>query len=77
MRLRPRIAGAAAALLAACGESSIAVDCLLDLAEGESLAELVQISKDAVVPPKTLRQVFRESFPLVVAQLREAKAITA
>ena len=76
VRLRPRIAGAAAALLAACGESSIAVDCLLDLANGESLATLVQASKDAVVPPQTLRQVFCESFPLVVAQLREAKAIT-
>lgn len=77
VRLRPRIAAAAAALLAACGESSIAVDCLLDLADRESLAQLVRISKDAVVPPHTLRQVFRESFPLVVAQLREAKAITA
>lgn len=77
VRLRPRIAGAAAALLAACGESSIAVDCLLDLAEGESLAELVRVSKDAVVPPKTLRQAFRDAFPQVVAQLREAKAITA
>lgn len=74
--LRPRIAGAAAALLAACGDSSIAVDCLLDLADGESLADLVRASKNAVVAPDTLRQVFTQAFPQVIEQLRSAAVTT-
>jgi len=67
--LRPRIAGAAAALLAACGGSSIAVECLLDLACGESLADLVAVSVRSAVPPHILRGVFGEAFPQVLTQL--------
>jgi hypothetical protein len=70
--LRPRVAGAASALLAACGESSIATTCLLELAEGESLAELVQASQSAPVPPSTIRATFASALPMVEDQLRAA-----
>ena len=68
--LRPRIAGAAAALLAACGESSIAVDVPARARRGQSLADLVRVSVEAVVPPATLREVFADSaMPMVEEQL--------
>ena len=70
--LRPRVAGAAAALLAACGDSSIATTCLLELADGQSLAELVRVSVNAAVPPATLREVFSSAMPMVEDQLRAA-----
>lgn len=71
--LRPRVAGAAAALLAACGTSSIAVSCLVDLADGESLADLVRTSQAVPVPPQVLRDVFAQALPMVEAQLRTAQ----
>ena len=70
--LRPRVAGAASALLAACGTSSIAVSCLLELADGESLAELVRSSQSVPVPPDVLRDVFTQALPMVEDQLRAA-----
>ncbi len=72
VELRPRIAGAAAALLAASDGSSIAVDCLLDLAGGESLADLVRISQQIPTPPTTLRAMFASAMPMVQQQLRRA-----
>jgi hypothetical protein len=74
--LRPRMAGAAAALLCSCGESSIATTCLLELAGGESLADLVRTSVEAAVPPRTIREVFGSAMPLVERQLRAASKET-
>ena len=70
--LRPRVAGAAAFLLAAFGESSIATVCLLELAEGQSLAELVHISVNSAVSPGAMREVLRSSMPIIEEQLAAA-----
>lgn len=72
--LRPRVAGAAAALLAACGDSSIATRCLLDLAGDESLAQLVRMSVETAVAPGQMRVVLRSAFPMVLEQLQSATA---
>jgi len=74
--LRPRVAGAASALLAACGTSSIAVSCLLELADGESLAELVRMSQSVPVPPEVLREVFTQALPMVEDQLRASTEVS-
>ena len=74
--LRPRIAGAAAALLAASDGSSIAVDCLLDLAGGESLAGLVRISQQIPTPPAQVRAMFASTMPMVEKQLRRESPST-
>ena len=71
VELRPRVAGAAAALLAASDGSSIAVDCLLDLAGDESLADLVRISQQIPTPPSTLRAMYASAMPMVEEQLRK------
>jgi hypothetical protein len=70
--LRPRVAGAAAFLLAAFGESSIATVCLLELAEGQSLAELVTVSVNSAVSPTAMRDVLRSSMPIIEEQLAAA-----
>jgi hypothetical protein len=70
--LRPRVAGAAAFLLAAFGESSIATVCLLELAEGQSLAELVRVSVNSAVSPSAMREVLRSSMPIIEEQLAAA-----
>lgn len=70
--IRPRISAAAAALLAGSDGSSIAVDCLLDLAGDESLADLVRISQQIPTPPSTLRAMFASAMPMVQEQLRRA-----
>jgi hypothetical protein len=70
--LRPRVAGAAACLLAAFGESSIATVCLLELAEGQSLAELVRVSVNSAVSPTAMREVLRSSMPIIEEQLAAA-----
>ena len=76
VELRPRIAGAAAALLAGSDGSSIAVDCLLDLAGDESLADLVRISQQIPTPPSTLRAMFASAMPMVQQQLRRESSST-
>ncbi len=70
--LRPRIAGAAAALLSACGDSSVAVSCLLDLAGDESLAELVRVGQSIPMPPAQVRELFVSAMPMVEALLARA-----
>ena len=76
VELRPRVAGAAAALLAASDGSSIAVDCLLDLAGDESLADLVRVSQQIPRPPSTLRAMFALAMPMVEEQLRKESPST-
>jgi hypothetical protein len=70
--VRPRIAGAAAALLSACGDSSVAVSCLLDLAGDESLAELVRVGQSIPMPPAQVRELFVSAMPMVEALLARA-----
>jgi hypothetical protein len=72
--LRPRIAGAAAALLAASMGNSLAVNCMLDLAGDESLADLVRISQGIPTPPKQVRELLISSMPMVMAQISRSKA---
>ena len=76
VELRPRVAGAAAALLAAIDGSSIAVDCLLDLAGDESLADLVRFSQQIPTPPSTLRAMYASAMPMVEEQLRKESPST-
>jgi hypothetical protein len=71
--LRPRLAAAAAALLAGCGDTSVAVSCLLELAEDESLADLVRVSVSRPVPPSQLKETFASAMPMVREQLRRAE----
>ncbi len=74
-QLRPRLAGAAAALLAAIQGNSIAAECLIDLAAGDSLAELTAASVRALVPPSALRAVLVAAKPEVLAQLISANQV--
>lgn len=67
--LRPRLAGAAAAALYACGASSVGVWSLIDQADGDSLAGLVAASLDASLPPTALRAAFKDALPLMVERL--------
>ena len=69
--LRPRIAGAAAALLAASMGNSIAVDCMLDLAGDESLADLVRISQQIPTRPAQVRELLVSAMPMVMAQINK------
>jgi hypothetical protein len=68
----PRMAGAAAALLAATESSSIPAQCLIDLAEDDSLAHLVAASIKAAIPPEMYAQLLRDSLPQTVAALSMA-----
>lgn len=72
--LRPRIAGAAAALLAASMGSSIAVNCMLDLAGDETIAGLVRTSQSIPTPPNKVREMFISSMPMVMAHINRSKA---
>lgn len=68
------IAATAAALLAACGDSTVPVRCLLELAEGMILADLIDRALANAIPPATLRQWMRDSMPTAEQALREQSA---
>jgi hypothetical protein len=59
--LRPRVAGAAAAVLYAVGDSPVGVWAMLDHAGDDSLAQLVAVGLDCCTPPTVLREVFDEA----------------
>ncbi len=74
--LRPRMAGMAAALLAAlepARESPAA--CLADLAAGDSLAELVRQSISTAVPPAVLRDLFANGLPSVLDAIQASHQV--
>lgn len=71
--LRPRMAGMAAALLAACGVSSIPASCLADLAEEDSLAQLVSASISSAVPPQVLREMFANGLDEVLRAIQSTQ----
>lgn len=71
----PRMAGAAAALLAATESSSIPASCLVELAGDDSLAALVGQSIRAAVPPAVYAEILRESLAETMAALDSAEAL--
>lgn len=71
----PRMAGAAAALLAATESSTIPASCLVELAGDDSLAALVGQSIRAAVPPADYAELLRESLTQTVAALDSAEAL--
>jgi hypothetical protein len=70
--MREPIAAMAAAALAALGESTVAVGCLLDLAGNQSLGQLVGACVQAAVPPSELRRLLVEALPTILGQLAAA-----
>lgn len=72
--LLPRVAGAAAALLAAVEASSIPATCLAQHAGDDSLADLVLRSIASGVAPSALRELLKSSLPEVERQLDEVTA---
>ena len=69
--LRPRIAGAAAAASAALGDSSVRTWAMVDLAEDDSLADLVAQAMVSMVNPRELRRIFKDA----VEMMREAESV--
>jgi len=67
--MRPRIAATAAALLAADGTNPVALWAMVDLAEDESLAALVQAGVEQGFPPDLVRGTFAEALPTVRERL--------
>jgi hypothetical protein len=72
--LREPVAATAAAALAALGESTVAVVCLLDLAGDQSLAQLVGACVQAAVPPSELLRLLVEALPTILGQLAAGPA---
>ena len=68
--LRPRVAGAAAAVSYAIGDNPVAVWALLDHAGDDSLAQLVAASIDTCMPPTVLREVFTEALREIEERIR-------
>lgn len=68
--LRPRLAGAAAAVTYAVGDNPVAVWALLDHAGDDSLAQLVAASIDTCMPPTVLRGVFTEALREIEERIR-------
>jgi hypothetical protein len=72
--LRARLAGAAAMALLSAGESSIAVDCLTNMAGRDSLARLVASAQSIPVAPDVIRRLLCDALPEVMRRIREADA---
>lgn len=70
---REPVAAMAAAALAALGESTVAVECLLDLAGEQSLGQLVAACIRVPVPPSELRKLLVQAMPQVLEQLDRAR----
>lgn len=71
VELRPRAAGMAAAALAAFDPSTFPVACLVNLADGDSLAQLVGASITQAVPPTTIRDLFAEGLAQVLQVIKD------
>ena len=68
--LRPRLAGAAAAVTYAIGDNPVAVWALLDHAGEDSLAQLVAAGIDTCMPPTVLREVLAEALREIDERIR-------
>jgi hypothetical protein len=75
--LRPRLAGAAAAVLYAAAESSVAVWAMVDHADGDSLASLVATALDNCCPPTVIQDAFREACQLLEDRFRDETDVVA
>lgn len=73
--LRPRLAGAAAAVLYASAESSVAVWTMIEHAEDDSLASLVASALDICTPPTVLRDCFRAAMALIDERIRDQDVV--
>ena len=73
VELRPRLAGMAAALLAAFGHSSVPASCLVELAEDDSLAQLVNESIKTAVPPQAMRNMLAQGLPEVLKAIQNTQ----
>ena len=67
--VRPRMCGAASAVLAATQRSTVPASCLANLAGKDSLAELVKAGIVGGFPPASLSEIFLDALPIVIAQL--------
>ena len=72
--LRPRLAGAAAAVTYAVGDNPVAVWALLDHAGDDSLAQLVAASIDTCTPPDVLREVFADALQVIEQRIHDETA---
>jgi hypothetical protein len=69
--LRPRLAGAVAAVLYATAESSVAVWAMVDHADGDSLASLVAAALENCCPPTVIQDAFWEARQLLEDRFSE------
>ncbi len=67
--LRPQVAATAMAVLAADGSNAVALWCMADLSEGESLTQLVRAGVEAGFPPDVIRSLFAAVLPEVTSRL--------
>ena len=67
--LRPQVAATAMGLLAADGSNAVALWCMADLSEGESLSQLVRAGVEAGFPPNEIRALFAAVLPEVNQRL--------
>jgi len=74
---RETLAGAASMALAFSGESSIAVQCLVELAGNQTLAKLVKHAVGIPIPPESMREVMVKALPLVFEKVEhQQRSIT-
>lgn len=71
---REPVAAMAAAAMAALGESTVVVGCLLDLAGEQSLARIVRACIHVPMLPAQLRGLLVEALPQVMQQIADASA---
>ena len=70
--VRRHVAATAAALLAITGHSPVGARELVALADGESLAQLVESSLDLGIHPEDLRDVFLQALPEIERRIADA-----
>lgn len=75
LRLRPRLAGMAAMLQLAMGSATIPVQAMVDLADGDSLAVLVDKCLEVPIRPDLVRQMLKDSVPFVDQHLDDEPAL--
>lgn len=75
--LRPRVAGAAAAVTYANGDSTVAVWSLLDHARDDSLGQLVAAGIDTCMPPTVLKEVFADALLIIEQRIQSEDTAVA
>ena len=75
--LRPRVAGAAAAVFYAVGDNPVAVWALLDHSGEDSLGQLVAAGIDVCTPPTVLQEVFAEARTMIQDRIDAGDPVVA